>query len=161
MTKSSGEIQGDACAPDQFELTHFTPYRMYTLSRDVSGTLAEIFLIRFGLSIYEWRCVAVLGNYQPLSANDICDRANMDKVQVSRALAKLVENGLVIRNQNRNDRRRSRLRLSAKGKRIYEKIIPLAKSWEAKLLSALTDAEQQQLDRIILKLQHRVEELKT
>jgi len=103
----------------------------------------------------------VLGNYQPLSANDICDKANMDKVQVSRALAKLVERGLVIRNTNREDRRRSRLRLSAKGKRMYEKIVPLAKSWESKFLSALTNDEQQQLDAIITKLQERVDQLKS
>lgn len=161
MATSPEEKSESVYTLDHFELPRFTPYRLYTLSRAVSGTLAEIFLIRFGLTVHEWRCVAVLGNFQPLSANEICERANMDKVQVSRALAKLVDGGLVLRNTNREDRRRSRLRLSARGKRLYEKIIPLAKSWEAKLLDALTDQERQQLDRIINKLQQHVEELKT
>ncbi|GAB4349259.1 MAG: MarR family transcriptional regulator [Gammaproteobacteria bacterium] len=160
MASSSEEKREEHCSPDHVELPRFTPYRLYRLSRAVSGTLAEIFQVRFGLSVYEWRCVAVLGNYQPMSANEICERADMDKVQVSRALAKLVENGLVLRSTNRQDRRRSRLRLSARGKRLYQKIVPLAKSWEAKLLAALSEEEQQQLDRIIAKLHQRVDELK-
>ena len=139
MSDDNEETGKNVREPDRVELTRFTPYRLYVLSRETSSTLAEIFLIKFGLTIFEWRCIAVLGNYQPLSANDICDRASMDKVQVSRALAKLVDKGIVIRNTNREDRRGCRLRLSARGKRMYEKIVPLAKSWEAKLLAALTN----------------------
>ena len=51
--------------------------------------------------------MAVLGPDAPLSASDVCERTRMDKVQVSRAVARLLEKGLVSRKTAPDDRRRS------------------------------------------------------
>jgi DNA-binding MarR family transcriptional regulator len=72
------------------ELESFLPYRLSVLSNTVSGVIARSYSERFGLSIPEWRVMAVLGRYPGLPAADIAVRTAMDKVQVSRAVARLV-----------------------------------------------------------------------
>ena len=45
----------------QLVLEDFLPYRLAILSNTVSGTIAETYAQRFGLTIPEWRVIAVLG----------------------------------------------------------------------------------------------------
>ena len=71
-------------------LEHFVPYRLSVLANTVSRTIAAEYQARFGLSIPEWRVMAVLGRYAPLSASGICERTAMDKVRVSRAVSRLL-----------------------------------------------------------------------
>ena len=107
----------------------------------------------FGLSIPEWRTLAVLGRFAPLTATGVVARTAMDKVRVSRAVSRLLADGLLERAVDPADRRRAPLRLSRKGRRIYEQIVPLALRREAELLDCLNAAETQQLDRLLAKLQ--------
>jgi DNA-binding MarR family transcriptional regulator len=77
--------------------------------------------------------IAVLGRYPELSANAVAERTAMDKVAVSRAVAHLLERGLLLREMHGDDRRRSVLALSEAGIRIYDEIVPLALGRERKL----------------------------
>ncbi len=138
------------------KLEQFMPYRLSVLSLAISKGIAGLYSERFGIGIMEWRVIAVLGNYQPLSAGGICQRTNMDKVQVSRAVASLTRSGLVLRRTDRDDRRKALLRLSARGQRVYQEIVPLALDWERRLMQALSEREQATFDRLLKKLEHQV-----
>ncbi|HJS32804.1 MAG TPA: MarR family winged helix-turn-helix transcriptional regulator [Alphaproteobacteria bacterium] len=139
-----------------FLLERFLPYRLSVLTNLMSRAFARSYGRRFGLTIPEWRAMAVLGRFAPLSANEICQRTAMDKVRVSRAVARLKKAGLVERSTDRADRRRSALRLSAAGRRIHGDIVPLARAIEARLLADLTASEIAALDRLVAKLMARV-----
>ena len=134
-------------------LDRFLPYRLSILSNTVSGAIARLYEERFGLTIPDWRIMAVLGLDAPLSANQVCSRTRMDKVQVSRAVARLMEKGLLFRKIARDDRRRSLLSLSAKGRRVYAEVAPMTAEWEAALLAHLSGKEIDALDRALAKLQ--------
>ena len=140
-------------------LDRFLPYRLSILSNTMSGAIARLYEARFGLSILEWRIVAVLGLDAPLSAKGVCDRTRMDKVQVSRAVARLLEKGLLKRKFANDDRRRSALSLSAKGRKVYAEIAPMTAAWETQLLEALSPAELSALDRLVAKLQTEADKL--
>jgi len=73
------------------ELERFLPYRLSVLSNRVSQTIADAYVERFGLAVTEWRVIAVLGRFPGLSANGVAERTAMDKVAVSRAVARLLE----------------------------------------------------------------------
>ena len=60
----------------------------------------------------------------------------MDKVAVSRAVARLLERGLLQREIHGDDRRRSVLRSVGAGYRIYDEVAPLALAYERRLLGA-------------------------
>lgn len=140
-------------------LENFMPYRLSVISLAISHSIANLYSDRFNIGIMEWRAIAVLGNYKSMSANQICERTNMDKVQVSRALSSLTNAKLVLRKTDKMDKRKSVLRLSAKGLNVYKQIVPLALSWEQEFLSALNAKEKVQFNSLLKKLEQKVEEL--
>lgn len=137
---------------EELILEDFLPYRLSILSNTVSGKIAEAYEKRFGLSIPEWRVIAILGRFPGLSAVNVAERTLMDKVAVSRAVTKLVKNGRIDREFADADRRRSILNLSDDGRRVHDEIAPLALQFERDLLLGLNQEEIEMLDTIIERL---------
>ena len=140
-------------------LDKFIPYRLSVLTNRASDAIARQYSERFGLTIPEWRVMAVLGEQPGLSAREVADRTAMDKVQVSRAVASLIEAGRVVRGDDAEDGRVSRLKLSRAGQRVYLEISPLALKLEETLLAVLTAEERRTLETLLLKLSRQVREL--
>jgi len=134
------------------ELERFLPYRLSVLSNTISRAIADIYERRFALSIAEWRVMAVLGRYEGLSAREVAERTAMDKVAISRALARLIADGRVRRRMADHDKRQSVLQLSAKGWKVYDEVAPLALEHERRLLAHLDAEEQRWLARILDRL---------
>lgn len=128
--------------PLVLELPQFLPYRLSVLSNRISQSIAHLYDRRFGLAMTEWRVMAIVGRYPDLSANEVAQRSAMDKVAVSRAVARLLERGLLSRQIHQNDRRRSMLALSAEGMRIYDEVAPLALELEQRLLAGMSAEER-------------------
>ncbi|MES2670618.1 MAG: MarR family transcriptional regulator [Pseudomonadota bacterium] len=143
----------------QLDLEHFLPYRLSVLSNRISQIIANAYAGRFGIGITEWRVIAVLGRHTGLSANGLAERTAMDKVAVSRALARLLERGLVQRDTHGDDRRRSVLELSEAGYRIYDEVVPLALARERMLLAHFSDDDKRQLDALLAKLGKGLDDL--
>lgn len=157
----AAEIGGPAPAdtPASLDLDRFLPYRLSVLQLAVSRSLARIYGARFELSRYEWRALAVLAQAPPLTAVEVAERTSMDKVQVSRAVAKLIAAGRIRRTTDPNDRRRRYLRPTPAGRALYRRIVPLVTARERELTSVLTAAEARALDRILDKLHRRARDL--
>ena len=134
------------------ELEHFLPYRLSVLSNRISQEIARLYADRFQLNVTEWRLLAVLGRYPDLTATELVERTAMDKVAVSRAVASLVADGRLTRKVDGEDRRRTRLRLSAKGYRIYDEVAPLALQYQQRLLSALSGEDRVLLEALLSRL---------
>ena len=136
----------------RLDLDRFMPYRLSVLTNHVSGAIARQYSDRFGLSIPEWRTMAVLGGTPGLSARDVAERTAMDKVQVSRAVESLMRAKRVQRQSDASDGRVMRLSLTARGRAIYDEVVPLALRLESVFLSALTAEERRQFDALLAKL---------
>jgi len=136
----------------QLELQNFLPYRLSVLSNRTSDAIARAYSQRFALGVTEWRVMAVLGRYPDLSANQVAQRTAMDKVAVSRAVAKLLDSGRLLRAFDDDDRRRSVLRLSETGYAIYDQIVPLALGFERQLLGDMDATERTLLFRLLDRL---------
>ena len=134
------------------ELERFLPYRLSVVSNHISQTIAAAYAERFGIGITEWRVLAVLGRYPELSASDVAERTAMDKVAVSRAVASLLKAGLIEREVHDSDRRRSVLRLSGEGDRVYDQVAPMALAYERELLAGFSAEERATLDRLLTRL---------
>ncbi len=144
---------------DELILEDFLPYRLSILSHTVSTTIAQVYEKRFGLSIPEWRVIAILGRFPGLSAVEVAERTFLDKVAVSRAVSKLIKNGRIDRQFADADRRRSILNLSEEGRRVHDEIAPLARDFERELLAGLDDEERSALDGTMKRLMERAREL--
>ncbi|MEO8747635.1 MAG: MarR family transcriptional regulator [Rhodanobacter sp.] len=135
------------------QLENFLPYRLSILSNTVSQSIARDYQQRFALSMTEWRVMAVLARFEGLSARELAERTAMDKVAVSRALARLVRDGRVHRSTHDSDKRRSVLKLSPAGWAIHDVVAPIARAHERDLLQRLSADEQAWLERILGTLQ--------
>lgn len=123
-------------------LERFLPYRLSVLSNRISGAIARIYAERFQLSVTEWRVIAVLGRHPGLSATGVAARTAMDKVAVSRAVARLRASGRLEREIHEGDRRRSVLRLSEAGYKVFDEVVPLALAFEQRLLADMSENER-------------------
>lgn len=146
-------------APASLHLTRFLPYRLSVLANTVSHTVAKLYETRFGITIPEWRIIAVLGGGETLSAGEIAQRTAMDKVQVSRAISRMLDSALILRESGDADRRKALLTLTPKALTIYAEIVPMALAYEADLTTALSDEERATLDQLLTRLQARADEL--
>jgi DNA-binding MarR family transcriptional regulator len=143
------------------DLEHFLPYRLSVLTNLVSGAIADAYRRRFGLSIPEWRVLAVLARHPGLSAAEVAARTRMDAVAVSRAVGGLLAAGRLRRSVSRADRRRSVLNLSATGSSVYRAVAPLALDYEQSLLAALDRSQRRSLDDLLHALTTRAAQLAT
>lgn len=146
---------------ERLDLDDFLPYRLSVAQQEVSRAIAQTYVGTYDLTRNEWRVMAALGCDQPLSANGVAERTNMDKVQVSRAIARLRQRGYVVQHQDTEDRRRSSLRLTAQGRRIYREIVPLARAREAELLAEIAPDELREFDALLEKLRRRARRINT
>ncbi len=134
------------------DLEHFLPYRLSRLSNQISRGIADTYEEKYGLSVTEWRVIAILGRYPGISATEVTEKSAMDKVAVSRAVRRLIDAGRIRRQANDNDRRAKHLFLSDQGQAVYDAIVPAALAYEQRLLNALSDQEKNQLDRLLNRL---------
>ncbi|MDH7799455.1 MULTISPECIES: MarR family winged helix-turn-helix transcriptional regulator [unclassified Beijerinckia] len=145
-------------ATGHLALQHFMPYRIAVLARGVSAALAKQYR-SLGISIPEWRVIAHLAEVGTCSSGDICLRTEMDKAKVNRAVTRLVAAGLVLSSISDQDRRLNVLKLAAKGRRIYDQIVPIALEHQRSLMAALSDRERREFENMIEKLQAQAHRL--
>ncbi|MBL4759015.1 MAG: MarR family transcriptional regulator [Rhizobiales bacterium] len=142
-----------------FRLQDFFPYRINILANSVSEALAQLYVQRFGLTRHEWRILATLGARTDMTAKEIARDTTLEKMQVSRAVARLESDGLVARDQDHEDRRNKILHLTTKGKSLFQEIVPLVSAREEYILEALSFEERDTLAIIMDKLEIQANEL--
>jgi DNA-binding MarR family transcriptional regulator len=143
----------------KLHLEKFLPYRLSVLSNTVSSAIAAAYFMNFGLSIPEWRVMAVLAANPGLSAAEVTARTAMDKVAVSRAVAALQAAGRLHRTTAPADRRRTHLALTRAGMRVYAQVVPMALEYERHLVAPLSRRDRATLDRLVRILLGRAVEL--
>ncbi|MDP6819769.1 MAG: MarR family winged helix-turn-helix transcriptional regulator, partial [Alphaproteobacteria bacterium] len=108
------------------------------------------------LTVPEWRIMTVLGRFPGISANEVCELTAMDKVRVSRGVARLLQFERIRRDSDPRDRRRSKLYLSDTGREVYDQIVPVAHAYQDKLMADLDSDELRTLETLLGKLESGV-----
>lgn len=137
-------------------LNTFFPYQFSVLAQKITDFVAQIYE-DFGLTKIEWRVMATIGYHGEISARDICTFTRLDKMQVSRAISKLIQSNLLLQQISAKDRRKNLLRLTTKGNDLFQVIIPLVKTQETKIFEGLTENECKQLKLLTAKLNVQLE----
>ena len=139
-------------------LTDFLPYRLSTTSNAVSGRIAQEYRTRFGLSIPEWRVMAVLGDAGAMTQRDLTRMTLMDKVAVNRACKVLEERDLAARQPNTSDGRSHLLELTAEGRAMHGEIMPLALEMERRIFAGFSDEEVELFRSMLGRVRAEVED---
>lgn len=138
-----------------FTIEQFLPFRLSVLSNRLTRAAARVYSRRFRLSAPEWRTMAVLGRYGAMNANNVVDRTAMDKVRVSRAVARLTSAGHITRRVDPADHRRAILDLTPQGTTTYQQIVPWLRAVQDEILAMLETDERTALETMLVKLEQR------
>ena len=130
-------------AAEDFDLQAFFPYLVRVFYAQITTAVSMTYRKEYDISPAEWRSMAIVGPSDSMTANDVVTLSSMDKVSVSRAVARLKKNGLLEISPNRDDGRSKLLRLSAKGRRVHADIALKVLEVEQKLLFGIEEDEKQ------------------
>ncbi len=143
-----------AAATERLDLFKFVPFRLNRLAAEVSAALSVEYQERHGLDIPEWRVLATLGfRKDACSAQYISQCTRTHKSTISRAVTALMKRKLVERVENADDRREFRLRMTRKGRALYEELIPRLLRKEQEIMSCLSAAERKDLAALLGKIE--------
>jgi DNA-binding MarR family transcriptional regulator len=146
----------------RLDLFRFVPFRLNRLAAEVSAALSSEYQARYGLDIPEWRVLATLGfRNDACSAQYISQCTRTHKSTISRAVTALMKRQLVERVENEDDRREYRLRMTRKGKALYEELIPRLKRREQEILSCLSAQQRKDFARLLGKIENSLDQVQT
>ena len=139
--------------PKRLALDDFIPYRLSITSNLVSDSIARAYEALFGLTIPEWRLIAVIAETGGITQQAIGAKTLMDKVTVSRAAIALVDRGLLARQANPEDRRSHLLELTDAGRDLYAVVAPKALDLESRIFAAFDPAEVTQFMAMLRRIE--------
>jgi DNA-binding MarR family transcriptional regulator len=146
----------------RLDLFKFVPFRLNRLAAEVSSALSVEYQDRYGLDIPEWRVLATLGfRKDACSAQYIAQCTRTHKSTISRAVTSLMQRKLVERAENADDRREFRLHMTAKGKALYEELIPQLLRREQEILSCLSVQERKDFAALLGKIEKSLDLVQT
>jgi DNA-binding MarR family transcriptional regulator len=143
------------------DLKQRTTYRFSLILKRLVDCLAEMHQTKFGITINGWKVMSVVGRFAPLAAVEVGQFVSLEPDRVTRTVDALVKQGFVARRQDKLDRRRISLSLTARGKRIQEQIEHVRYALEYEFLSVLDDSELESLYRILDKLEPQAKSIFT
>ena len=138
------------------DLDNYFPFLITTISGFIAqGTHYEEYN-GYKIGIREWRVISLIAHKGTLSAKQISTTSGMDKATVSRAINRLVADGLIQRQQYDHDRRRQTLKLTDEGMKLYSIIAEQKLNREKRMRKILTQQEYEQLLKLLKKVRRGV-----
>jgi DNA-binding MarR family transcriptional regulator len=128
-------------------------YRLHEVANLLSRGAELRYRREFGVSLWEWRTIALLGGAtEPLSLGDLAHAAGIHKSQMSRVVSKLAKRKLIVRDANSQDGRGVHLTLSKTGRKLYAGLIDAASQRDRAFRGCLTRDEKQAFEAALAKL---------
>jgi DNA-binding MarR family transcriptional regulator len=137
------------------KLEEFLPYQLNVMASLVSQALSRIYADRYDIDVPQWRILVTLGQYETMTAKAIGAHSHMHKTKVSRAVVALEQRKLVVRRENRADRREAFLSLTPAGRAIYHDLAPGALDFARRLFETVDPADRAAFERAVARLTER------
>ena len=126
-------------------LDQFLSYRLHQVAKVTDRASIDAYAQELDLAVGEARCLAAIGNFEPLSVAQLAARANLDKAQASRAAQALVDRGWLDKSASETDARGVVLSLSPEGRRWWTRVMRLIARRNEEIFGCLSRDEQEQL----------------
>jgi DNA-binding MarR family transcriptional regulator len=147
-------VDAAPCAP-ALDLNNHLATKVAIFANRLSRSASRFYRDSFGIGVVEWRLMMFIGHAKT-RANHICDATDLDKGAVSRSLRALQGMGIVSVREDGADSRRNNIALTAKGRALHDRIVPIALQRQRDLVSDLTPDEVETFNGLIDRLQAKV-----
>lgn len=143
----------------RLDLEHRSFYRLSLLATQINRAIANAYVKNIGRPANAWKVVTVLGGFGPMSASQIHSHTTLEMDKVTRIVDSLVEQGLATRDQDKTDRRRVTVALSAKGKKVNAQLEEMIVAMEYEFMVILNRGEREALYDFLDRLQSRADQV--
>lgn len=112
------------------------------------------FLSQWGLSQTKVNVLLLLYKNDALALWELGEKLLVSRPNITGLMDRLEKSGLVSREVNPSDRRSLTAKLTPKGKRLIEEIIPPFRDFTEQVMSPLSEREKEQLIKLLQKIQY-------
>ena len=134
------------------QLQQFLTFRLARLQARLNVQASRVLSEHAGLTLMQWRVLALAGSMGPHSSSALARAAAIDKGLFSRNLKSLIDAGLAQTKADKTDQRQQVVTLTAKGRALHEHTLPVMQARQAFLLDQLSRREQDVVFSILEKL---------
>ncbi|MGA2093040.1 MAG: MarR family transcriptional regulator [Sedimentisphaerales bacterium] len=120
---------------------------------------ADVFFVQYGLTDVQFNLLILLYFHSPgapgqggLSQAKISDMMLVNRANITALVDRMEKAGLVTRNAHTNDRRFNIVKLTAKGRNLFEKVEPIYIEQVRKVMAPLGQSEMKTLMRLLEKV---------
>jgi DNA-binding MarR family transcriptional regulator len=135
--------------PAKLDLGDYLPYLVNRVGTIIAEQFGADALARHGLSIAEWRVLAVLASNGGQRQIDLADLTSTEASTLSRLVSRLIRVGLVTRTRSANSNREVVVKLSPKGSALVGRLIPIALDYQQAAIGNLSAQELAVLKRCL------------
>ncbi|MEZ5810560.1 MAG: MarR family transcriptional regulator [Rhizobiaceae bacterium] len=137
-------------------LERILPYLANRLTFRMNQLLSKD-LHKHGLTISNWRVMAVLADNETASVNDLADYAMIVQPTLSRLITKMEAEGLLRRDRVESDGRVRSISLTPKGWEKFETVRALVLSHTERATRGLTDRQKLEFERTIVAMRKNLQ----
>ena len=136
-------------AKHPLHLAEMPMYCLYQAWSQASPVFVRLCEGRFGITRREWRLLAAVVEYGPLTSAELAATTRLDLVRTSRALGTLCEKGWAARVRDTDDKRIMNVMATESGCELYRAMLPEIMRLNELLMADLTPDEARQLMRLL------------
>lgn len=126
------------------------PYRLLLLARMIDRETQKLLAENFGLSLAEWRLLAIASTLGPCTASEIGSAGEIDRAEISRALRKLEPEKLVERSPDPKHGKRLIITATQEGLKLAGEVKAERRRFFESMMAGLSGAERRELDRQLM-----------
>jgi DNA-binding MarR family transcriptional regulator len=123
--------------------------RLLTTSRLIEREVDALFRARFDSTIARFDFLSALDRHGPLTLGEVSDYLLVSNGNVTQLRTRLSDDGLIETEQDENDRRVQRVRLTKRGEGVFRQMAKAHQRRVESLLSELTHADKEALTRLL------------
>lgn len=131
-------------------------YRLLLVSKMIDRETGNSLQKEFSLSLPEWRVLAFICGLGAASASEIGHAAEIDRAEISRAVAKLEGKELVRRNGDKNNRKRLIIAPTEAGLELFASVRARRREYSRDVLEGLSEQECDMLSRALENIALRI-----
>lgn len=105
-----------------------------------------------GASLPFWLVLQQLREEDGLSQRELARRLSVEAPTLTRHVDRMAAEGLLVRKQDPDDRRITRISLTPAGRKLHDRLVIVAKRMEADVRSLMSDRDAVVLDRVLSRI---------
>jgi DNA-binding MarR family transcriptional regulator len=141
---------------NNFVLREYLPYLLNRAGVKI-GLAFSCDIAPYNITLQMWRVLVALWENGDQRLNELSVLTSVDPSTLSRLLVNMQRRRLIVRRRSGDDARALSLRLTAKGRHIATKLIPLAHHYERVAVSGFSKADVKRLKRLLTKIDTNIE----